>query len=228
MKTLIEHLDELRHACIIICIYLLFFFVIGIIISPTIIRKIINDLASSNITLVSLSPIEFIATQLRVGFLFSLVLVSPIIIYQFIKFIKPGLKNPELKVIKYTLPSFILFFILGILFGYFIFLKVSLLFLAKLSSFANVQNMWSIGNFISYIVWTCLALGLVFELPLVIFLLYRLGVLNRAILKKFRPHFYVLIFVIAAIITPTPDAFNQTVVAIPMIILFEISYWVIR
>jgi sec-independent protein translocase protein TatC len=222
-RALLEHLEELRHRFMVVIVYFLLFLGIGIIISPIIIKKVIDDLLIANVELVALSPVEFIYTQIKVGFVFSLVLISPIIIYQVIRFIRPGLRNWELNAIKYILPSFILLFVLGIMFAYTIFLKSSLFFLARLSTFADVQNMWSINKFISFILGICLALGIIFELPLVLLLLQRLKIINKNMLKKYRLHVYVFAFVIAALITP-PDVVTQILIALPLIILFELSY----
>lgn len=210
----------------IIIVYFLLFLGLGIIISPILIGRIIEDLLIANVELVSLSPVEFIYTQIKVGFIFAFVLVLPILIYQLIRFIKPGLKKFELSAIKYILPSFILLFVVGVLFAYFIFIRVSLFFLARLSTLVNVSNMWSINKFITFILGIFFALGIVFELPLVILLLNRLNIISKNILKKYRMHVYVFTFVIAALITP-PDVVTQILIAFPLIILFEMSYWLI-
>jgi sec-independent protein translocase protein TatC len=224
---ILEHLKELRCGFIVIIIYFLLFLVLGVAISPLLVKKIINDLLIANVELVSLSPLEFLYTQIKVGFIFALTLTSPIIIYQLIKFIKPGMKKKEIRLIKYTLPVFILLLIFGISFAYLIFLKVSLFFLANLSSIADIQNLWSINKFISFIVGMSLALGFVFEVPLLLFLLKKLNIVNIKSLKKYRAHVYVFAFIIAAIISP-PDVVTQILIALPLIGLFELSYFLAK
>jgi sec-independent protein translocase protein TatC len=224
--ALLEHLEELRFRLLFVIVYFLIFFGVGIIISPVIIKKVIGDLIITTVKLVALSPIELIYAQIKVGFVFSLILSVPVVIYQLIRFIKPGLNKKEINAVKYATPSMILLFILGMLFGYFVFLKISLNFLARLSSFADIQNMWSIDRFISFIIWVCFGLGLVFETPLVLILLNKLGIITKGVLKKYRAHIYVLIFIIGAMITP-PDIVTQILIALPLVVLFEISYWLI-
>ena len=222
-----EHLEELRSRLLNIAVFFIFFLIFGFIFSPMIIKKIISDLLIANVELVSLSPIEFIYTQIRVSFYFAIALSSPLIIYHAARFVKPGLKRNEIKGLAYILPGIFLFFILGLLFTYFIFLKTALFFLAGLSSLADIANMWSIERFISFVVGLSLAVGLIFEMPLVLVVLHRLNIVKIKHLKKFRPYIYVGCFIIAALLTP-PDVVTQILIALPIIILYEFSLLLMR
>lgn len=227
MKAISEHLKELRYRIIIIIIYFILFLFIGISLSPLIIKKIISGLVIANVELVSLSPLEFIYTQIKVGFIFSLIFTLPAILYHLIIFIKPGLKNREIIAISYIMPGFILLFILGIMFSYFIFLKASLFFLAKLSSLAAIENLWSINKFVSFILAISFALGMIFQLPLALLLLKKLNIIKVKALRKYRAHVYVFAFVISAIITP-PDIVTMILISLPLIILYELSLFVMK
>jgi len=223
-RALLEHLEELRKRFLVVTGFFLISFALGVMISPWIIKKISADLIITNVSLVSLSPLEFIYTQLKVGFVFALAISFPVLVYELIRFIRPALKKKELIALKYIMPGFLMFFVFGVLFAYFVFLKPALFFLAGLSTLARIENLWSIHYFISFILWICFSLGLVFELPLLLLLLKKLNLITRSFLRKYRPHIYVLAFVIAAIITP-PDVITQIIIALPLVILFEISYW---
>ncbi len=228
VKPLIEHLDELRKRIILVLIFFFFIFFIGFFISNIIIERVVNDLIiAENIKLVVLTPLEFIYAQIKVGFLMALMITSPLIIYQLLLFVKPALTKREKKAISLILPSFVVLFLAGSVFAYFIFLPLSLYFLANLASF-NVLNMWSLNKFISFVFITALSFGLVFQTPLIMLLLHRLNIVNIEILKKQRKAIYVLIFVIAAIITPGVDFFSQIIVAVPLIILYELSLLFVR
>lgn len=227
MNLIIDHLTELKKRLVTIFVFLFFSFLIGLLLSPSIIRIIIKELTVPGVTLVALTPFEFIYTQIKIGMFFGLILSSPLIIYEAINFLKPGLKKKELIAVKYILPGFFALFLAGVYFGYAVFLKVSIFFLANLSSLANIQNMWSINSFIEFIIIACLSIGIVFELPLVIILLNKLHIISYRMLKKYRMHIYILSFVLAALITP-PDVVTQVIIALPIILLYEVSLVLIR
>ncbi len=227
MKAVAEHLGELRARLINTIFFLILFWGAGILLSPYIIKHILDDFQAANFLLVSLSPLEFIYTQLKIGLVFSFCLGFPIILYNAISFIRPGLREKERAALKYFLPGFILLFVAGALFAYFAFLRITIWFLANLSSLANIENIWSIERFISFMIMIIGAMGIVFELPLLLILLNRLNLLDEKRLAKHRPHIYVGAFIAAALISP-PDVITQVMLAVPIIILFEAAYMVIR
>lgn len=220
--SLHEHLSELRRRFLTIIIFLFLFFIIGFSLSNLFIKRIINDLIFiENVKIIGLTPIEYILTQIKVGFIISLIITIPIIIYQTLIFIKPGLNKKERNAIKLILPTFILLFLIGIVFAYFIFLPIAIYFLANLSK-GIIENIWSINKFINFVLSSCLSFGLIFQLPLLLIILNKLGIINVKKLKKYRAHVYILIFLLAAIITP-PDFITQIIIALPLILLYEIS-----
>lgn len=227
MKPLIDHLDELRKRLVFIVLILFFSFIVGVIISPLIIKLIINDLNLDNIFLVSLGPLEVIYTQIKVGFIIGCFLSLPFVLYHVILFIKPGMKRKERIALGYFLMPFLGLFILGVFFGYKIFLRIALFFLSNLSTTINIENLWSISSFVSFVVVTCFALGVIFELPLVLLILKLLGITNEEFLTKKRAYVYVLIFVIAALITP-PDVMTMILIGLPVIFLYELSCLVMK
>lgn len=226
VKPLIKHLDELRSRLIIILIFFFIVFIIGFSISNLIIERVINDLViAENIKLIVLTPLEFVYAKLKVGFLAALMLSSPLIIYELLLFAKPALKKNEKTAIKMILPSFVLLFLAGLVFAYFIFLPVALYFLANLTG--NIANMWSLNKFIGFIFMTALSFALVFQIPLIMLVLHRLNIVNIEVLKKQRKVVYVMAFLLAALITP-PDIITQIIIALPLIILYEASFLFVR
>ncbi|MDP7140857.1 MAG: twin-arginine translocase subunit TatC [Candidatus Woesearchaeota archaeon] len=224
---LYEHLDELRKRFLIIIIFLLLFFVIGFSLSNYFIKIIINDLILiENVKIIGLTPVEYILTQIRIGFIISLIITIPIIIYQALVFIIPGLRRRERDAIKFILPAFFMLFVLGISFAYFIFLPIAIYFLGNLST-GVVENVWSIKEFINFVILSCLGSALVFQLPLLLVLLNKLNIISLKQLKKYRSHVYVLIFLMSALITP-PDIITMVIIALPLIVLYEVSLLAIR
>lgn len=157
-------------------------------------------------------------TCLTAGF----IMAFPFILWEFWKFISPALYEKERKYAKsFIIVSSFLFF-LGVLFGYFILVPLSINFLANFTISSVVENQIDINSYISLVKTTSLATGLVFELPIIIFFLAYLGLITDAFLKEYRRYAYVLILIIAAIVTP-PDVISQLIVSIPLIILYECS-----
>jgi len=226
-KPLLEHLDELRKRFIVILVFLFLFFLLGAYFSNLLIEQIINYLIVGNkVFITALSPVEYILTQLKVGILISIILSSPLIFYEFFVFIKPGLKRKEKAAIKMIMPSFVLFFIAGAAFAYFVFLKIAIYFLSNLP-IEHVLNLWSINKLISFIFLICFSFGLIFQMPLFLLILNKLNILSIKFLKKQRKVIYVFIFIFTAMITP-PDAITLLIMSLPLVVLYEVSLVVLK
>lgn len=224
--SLLSHLDELRSRIIKISVFFLIFFLISYVFSNKIIFFLQNSILK-NIELIVLTPYEFIVAKFSLSIFLSIFLSIPIIVYQLVLYIKPALKKKEKRfLVPITISSFILF-IIGMFFGYMVLLKIGIRYLASLSMHANVVNLWSFGGVINFVFFTILITGLIFQLPLIVVLLDKLNIVNKATLKQKRVYIYVFIFIFAAILTP-PDPITQLLIAVPLILLFEISFILIR
>ncbi len=172
--------------------------------------------------LVFLAPAEAFWMHLKVSLVAALILCLPIIFYQLWRFISPGLLSKER---KYVLP-FVFFatalFVFGAFFCFIIVLPFAITFLLGYKT-QNMTPMLSVGSYVDFCLKFVLAFGVIFELPLVIIFLTRLGIVTPAALAKNRKFAVLFAFVAGAILTPTPDAFNQTLMAVPIIILYEIG-----
>lgn len=160
-------------------------------------------------------------TSIYAGF----IIAFPYIIYQLWKFISPGLLENERRNSRgFIIISSLLFFI-GVLFGYFVLTPLSINFLGTYSVSSQVNNQFDIGSYISLVRTASIASGLIFELPIIIYFLTKVGIVNPQILKKYRKYALVIILIISAIITP-PDIASQVIVAIPILILYQISIYI--
>lgn len=184
--------------------------------------RLLTRIASGH-KLIAISPTETFVAYLKMAFYTGIAISMPLIIYQLFRFLAPGLTKTERRWILVSLPAVTLFFILGVLFCYFIVLPSAIGFLLNFGEENGVQNTSTISNFLSFVTRFLLAVGVAFETPVIVFVLAKLGVATPKRLAKFRRWAYVLAFVIAAIITPTPDPINQTIVAVPIIILYELG-----
>jgi sec-independent protein translocase protein TatC len=164
---------------------------------------------------------EFVA-YVKVGLITGIALSMPVLVYQLFQFLAPGLTKNEKRWILVSLPGIMAFFALGVAFCYIVVLPSALEFLLNFGR-PEIENIPTISEYLGFVTNFLLALGLAFETPLIIFILSKVGVATPKRLKRFRRWAYVLAFVAAAIITPTPDPVNQTYVAVPIILLYELG-----
>jgi len=160
-----------------------------------------------------------------VSFVTGFMVAFPYVIFELWRFIKPGLKDNERKYSKYVILSSSFLFISGVLFGYFVISPLSVQFLGTYSISESVMNRLDLSSYISTITSITLAAGILFELPIVIYFLSKIGLITPEIMKQYRKHALVIILVLSAIITP-PDIASQVLVSIPVLILYEISIFV--
>jgi sec-independent protein translocase protein TatC len=172
--------------------------------------------------LIALKPTETFVAYIKVAFITGIAMSMPLLVYQLFRFIAPGLTRRERRLILVSLPAITLLFAGGVLFCYFIVLPSALEFLLNFGK-EHVTVTPTVSDFLSFVTRFLMAMGLAFETPLIIFLLAKLGVATPRRLRRFRRWAYVLAFILAAIITPTPDPINQTIVAVPIILLYELG-----
>jgi sec-independent protein translocase protein TatC len=160
-------------------------------------------------------------TSVLAGFVISF----PYVIYQLWQFISPGMHESERKHSRgFIIISSLLFF-LGVLFGYYVICPLSINFLANYNISDLVDNQIDISSYIALVRATALASGIIFELPIIIYFLTKVGLVTPESLKKYRKYALVIVLIVAAIITP-PDIASQIIVAIPIIILYQVSIYI--
>lgn len=170
---------------------------------------------------------EMIAVTVRVSILGGLILAFPVVLYQAIMFVAPGLTKRERRFLLAFMPGVILSFIGGVAFGYFILIPPAVNFLLSWGS-DLATPMIRIGNYVSIMVTLLFWLGLVFETPVVMFLLAKLGVVSWRTYARWRRYWILVAFILGALITPTFDPVNQALVAAPLIVLYEVGIWLSR
>ena len=160
-------------------------------------------------------------TSIFAGF----ILAFPYVIYQFWSFISPGMHVKERKHSRGFIVVTSFLFFLGVLFGYYIVTPLSINFLANYSISTEISNEFDISSYISTVRSSCLASGFVFELPIIIYFLTKIGLVTPQIMKKYRKFALVIVLILSAIITP-PDLASQVIVAIPILILYQVSIYI--
>ena len=159
---------------------------------------------------------------LMMSFLGGIVITFPYLFYQIWSFVKPGLKFNEKNLARGIVFYVSLLFFLGILFGYYIIAPLSIQFFGSYQMSSKIENIFTVNSYMSTILSTVFYCGIFFLLPVVTYLLTKIGLFDSAFLKKYRKHAIVIILILAAIITP-PDVISQVIVSIPILILYEIG-----
>jgi sec-independent protein translocase protein TatC len=177
------------------------------------------------LNLISIKMSGQITTHITAAMVAGLILAFPVILWEFWQFFKPALKPSESRYAKGAVLAASGLFFIGVLFGYFMLAPLSIHFLSSYEIDPSVVNQINVRSYIGTLTSICLATGLVFELPIVAFFLTKIGILTPKFMRNYRRHAIVVIFIIAAIITP-PDVFSQTLVAIPLLILYEVSIFI--
>jgi sec-independent protein translocase protein TatC len=248
--SFLEHLEELRWHIIRSVLSIVILTVVAFLFKDVIFNKIIlapknpdfwtnrmfcslghfilgsgNDILCINtkpFQLININMSGQLTTHIAVSIVSGLILSAPVILWEFWRFFRPALYTTERKYARgAVLWSSMLFFI-GVLFGYFMIVPLSIHFLGSYQISEQVLNQIYVRSYIGTLTSIVLASGVIFELPLLTYVLTKIGVITPSFLVKYRKHSIVVIFILAAIITP-PDIFSQTLVAIPLLLLFEIG-----
>jgi sec-independent protein translocase protein TatC len=222
--TLLGHLLELRKRVFYSAIAMVVTIAVSFIFANQLFEILKAPAAATGITFVYIDVTEMIGIYMKVCVVAGFVLASPFLLYQFVMFVAPGLKPNEKKYVQIVLPWVGLMFIGGVVFGYYIFLPPALKFLLTFANDIATPSI-RISNYVDVITRFLLAAGLIFELPVFCTFLAKIGIVTSKWLAGKRKWAIILAFVASALITPTPDPINQTIVAIPMIVLYEISIW---
>jgi sec-independent protein translocase protein TatC len=175
-----------------------------------------------NIDLIAIKLVENMSVYFKVSLVAGIVAAMPVLVYQMFAFVAPGLTSSEKRMIMRLLPGIVIMFMMGVAFAYFIALPPALWFLYTFMSQAATP-MPTISDYMSIVTRLLLVIGLVFETPLIVMALARLGVVSPQWLSSRRRLWMVVAFVLAAIITPTFDPINQIIIAVPLILLLEVG-----
>jgi sec-independent protein translocase protein TatC len=182
---------------------------------------------SKPLNLINIQLSGQLSTHIAVSMVAGVILAFPFIVWEFWKFFRPALYTNEKQGVKGAVLSCSLLFFIGIVFGYYMIVPFSLHFLGTYEISDQVVNQINIRSYIGTLTSIVLASGFIFELPVFAFFLTKIGIIKPSFLTEYRRYAIVIIFIIAAIITP-PDVFSQTLVAIPLLVLYEISIVVSR
>jgi sec-independent protein translocase protein TatC len=215
----LEYLDEIRRRIFSLVLFFTIFFLIGFLAAAPILKQVIGLIKIPNVSIVITSPFQFIDLAMSVGLFAALIFCLPLVIYHIYAFLKDILSSREKKFFFVLLPVSLALFIIGFAYGFFI-LYFALGLIASVNISLGVVNLWDINQFLSQIILTAALLGLIFEFPIILTFLIRIGLINRKYLKKNRRYAYAAIFILVALLPPT-DGLSLIVMSVPLVFIYE-------
>ena len=230
--SLRKHLEELRKRLLVSVVVTVITTAVAFVFYKQIIRLLLRpaDLeaaADGGPGLVFIEVTEMVAVTMKVSLVSGLVLAFPIVLYQVIMFVAPGLTSREKRYLFAFMPAVVLAFAAGVSFGYFVLIPPAISFLVGWGS-DIATPMIRIGNYVNVMVMLLFWMGVVFETPIVMFLLAKLGIVSWRGFARWRKYWVVVAFILGALITPTFDPMNQSLAAVPLIVLYELGIWLAR
>jgi sec-independent protein translocase protein TatC len=249
--TFLEHLEELRWHIIRSAVAILFFSILAFIYDNLLFDKVIfapknpsfftnrmfahlAEILHSPSIRINDKPFQLInftmsgqfQADMWISLIAGLIVAFPFVVWEFWRFVAPALHSKERKNARGAVLAISGLFFTGVLFGYYLIVPLSIHFLGTYSVSDQILNQINITSYFSTVASISLASGLIFELPAVAFFLAKINLISTSFLKKYRRHAIIVILIVAAIITP-PDVFSQTLVAIPLYLLYEISILIV-
>lgn len=221
--SVVDHLSELRTRLVIAIVAI----IIGTLGAYYYVEDILQILVAPAGKLYYTKPTEAFFTYMKISLVAGCIVSSPVWFYQIWAFIVPALSKGEKRVTFMVVPTAMVLFVVGVLFSYYLVLPMAIQFFIGFGT-DELQPLFSIGQYIDFVIAFILPFGITFELPLILIALGVLGILSSDRLREYRKMFILLAFIIGAAISPTPDMLSQTMIAGPMILLYEISYGVLR
>lgn len=228
--SITDHLRELRRRVLICVVAIL----AGSVVAFAFYKQIIEFLSrpaydletGSGLDLVFIEVTELLTTAVKVSFVAGFVLALPVILYQVLMFVAPGLTGRERRYLFLFMPAALVAFAAGVAFAYYVLTPPALKFLLGFSDVAT--PLIRISNFVNLMVRLLFWMGVAFETPLIMYMLAQLGIVSAQRLSRFRRYWVVIAFILAAIITPTFDPVNQALVAGPLLVLYEVGVLLAR
>ncbi|MDE2780481.1 MAG: twin-arginine translocase subunit TatC [Chloroflexota bacterium] len=224
--TLIEHLVELRKRVFISLVALIIGAMVAFLFWTDIVELLkrpaqqVND--GEGVLLIATQVTELLSTSVKVSLVGGFVLAMPVILYQVVRFVAPGLTSAERRFLYLFIPGALLAFLCGLAFAYYVLTPRALPFLLTFGG-GVADPLIRISNLVDVMLRLLFWMGLAFETPVIMYLLAQLGIVTSGMFRRFRKYWVVIAFILGAIITPTFDPLNQTLVAAPLLALYEVG-----
>ena len=220
--TLVEHIGELRKRLTIIVVFFLLAIIVGFFLAEPLIHYLQFTEEAENLTLNAFKITDPLKIYMQVIMILALFITSPLIMYHFWAFISPGLHDKERRATLSYIPFSLLLFVGGIAFSYLVLFPYVIGFMLNISDNLAIQETIGINEYFQFLFQITLPFGFIFQLPVLMLFLTRLGIITPMLMTQYRKYAYFILVVIAAFITP-PDIISHFIVTLPLILLYEFS-----
>lgn len=224
-QSIIEHLEELRKSLVISVIAIIVAAVICFYYNEQILAFVAKPLTDLGEQLIVIGVTEAFFVKLKLAFYAGFAVAFPVVGWALWRFVKPALYPNERKYIYVLMPVSVLLFAGGIVFSYFGILPLVLNFMLYITG-QTLEALFTVEKYVAFVTAFTIPFGIVFELPVVVFFLTKIGIINYKMLARNRKYALLIIVILAAALTPGPDPFSQLMMAVPVYILYEISVWI--
>jgi sec-independent protein translocase protein TatC len=216
-----EYLEEIRSRLYKIIVLFVSVFFVGFFLTAPVLKVFISFLKIKDVVITTTSPFQMVDLAMNVGLFFAVIIVLPFFIYQLYSFLYSGLLPKERRFFILLLPIGLVLFVTGFIYG-FVTLYYALKLIAEINVNLGVVNLWDISRFISQMFITSALLGIIFQFPIVVTFLIRLGIVSINFLKAKRKHAIVLIFIFVSLLPPT-DGLSLIVMSAPLVLIYELT-----
>lgn len=189
--------------------------------------RLAHTVIQFDIKMINIELAQQFLVHIKMSLWMGLLIVSPYVIYLFFGFLSPALYQSERKYAVRAVGGAYVMFLLGVALNYFVIFPFTYRFLGTYQVSPDISNQITLQNYVSTLLVLCLLMGVVFELPVLSWLLAKIGLLRADVMKRYRRHAVVVILILAAVITPSGDAFTLTLVALPIYLLYEFSIFLV-
>lgn len=220
--SLVEHLGELRKRIFWIVVVLVLGMIGGFFVAKPILVYLQEASPLVNATWHAFSPWDGLRVYMQLSFILALVITGPVTLYHLWSFVKPGLSKEEQKATIGYIPYSVILFLIGLAFAYFVVFPMAFKFASGLTESLEITQTYGITQYFSFMFNILLPISLLFELPIIVMFLTRLRLANPERLRKLRRYAYLGLVILSTVVTP-PDAISAIIVAIPLLVLYEIS-----
>ncbi|MGC9359797.1 MAG: twin-arginine translocase subunit TatC [Anaerolineae bacterium] len=224
-QTILEHLTELRQRIAKSVLALLVGTILAMFFTEPALEFLQRPLGDK--VLQTIYPTESLLVYFRIAFIGGIAIAMPVLVYQTVAFLLPGLLPEERKYLYFLIPGVTICFVAGVLFSALVMLPAAINFMQGFLE-TIVDNRWALDQYISFVTRVMFAMGVVFQTPLILLFLAKLGLVTSTQLRGFRKYAVLLTAVVAAIITPTPDPLNMALVMGPLYLLYEVGVLLVR
>ncbi|KIL48339.1 twin-arginine translocase subunit TatC [Jeotgalibacillus campisalis] len=222
-----DHINEIRKRLILVVVFFVFAIAVGFFLAEPLMKFLQSSDEAQQMTLNAFRVTDPVKIYFQIILFIAFIMTAPLILFQLWSFVSPGLHERERRVTLSYIPASALLFLGGLAFAYFILFPFVVQFMMNLSDNLGIEQVIGINEYFQFLFQMTIPFGFLFQLPVIMLFVTRLGIVTPMVLSKIRKYAYFVLIVVAAFVTP-PDIFSHLLVTVPLLVLYEISLWIAK